>query len=224
MEEQGNAVSEADDKTADQSAKETCWSCFLRQFILSGSSIVALFALAAIIGWHARIPALFQMFPNYAPMQYNTALCFILCSVGLFAANLKLRPLSITACLLSCLITIPTLFEYILNKNILGIDQLFFKPYIATLSQHPGRMAFFTTVSFLISAAAIISSTLHKPNKSNSGIAATLGSIIIAISTVGLIGYTAGMTDAISWSQIAHFFPRHRWNRRAQICPLAAGP
>jgi hypothetical protein len=44
---------------------------------------VASFGLLVIASWYAHWRLMLQMIPNSAPMQYNTALCFVLLGIGL---------------------------------------------------------------------------------------------------------------------------------------------
>ena len=74
-----------------------------------GAILVSLFSLAAIIGWHTGQSILFQLFPQFAPMQYNTALCFVSASLALFFALKHWRPAALATAFPGLLITLLTL-------------------------------------------------------------------------------------------------------------------
>jgi hypothetical protein len=59
---------------------------------LSGAAVAA-FGLLVIASWYAQWRAILQIVPGSAPMQYNTALCFVLSGAGLFLLTTRrLRP------------------------------------------------------------------------------------------------------------------------------------
>ena len=43
--------------------------------------------LAVMIGWHLKLPLVIQIHPSFVPMQYNTALGFLLAGAGLLSAQ-----------------------------------------------------------------------------------------------------------------------------------------
>ena len=164
--------------------------------------LITVLGLSAIIGWHARIPLLFQVRPSFAPMQYNTALCFVGSGLGLLGITLRLRWLSLPAAALVCSIASLTLVQYITDRSF-GIDQFFIKPYVTTMTSHPGRMSLFTTISFLMSGLAIISAASNVGRRNLPMIGGLLSSIVLALSMLGIVGYLAGLTGAFSWTNIA---------------------
>ncbi len=175
-----------------------------RQLGLVCSILVILFGLIAIVGWYAKIPILVQVHPNFAPMQYNTALCFIGCAVGLLLATLDHRRASIVVVALTLTLSGLTLAQWLTGLNFFNLDQLFFKPYITTLAPHPGRMSMFTAISFVLSSLALLSSASQKrKKKSLSWLTGLLASLVLSISIIGMVGYSAGLTASFSWNQIA---------------------
>lgn len=191
------------DDTSDGLPPETCWSCMRRQLSLVCAILVIIFGACAIVGWHARIPLLVQVHPSFAPMQYNTALCFLGCAISLLFAIFRLRWFSLIIALLTVSLSGITLMEWILDRDFFGIDQLFFKSYITTLSPHPGRPAMFTALSFVIASLALITASASNFSRSTSWLTGVLGSLVLAVSLLGKIGYSAGLTGAFSWSEIS---------------------
>ena len=97
------------------------------------------FSVASIViyGWHGKIQALTQIDPSFAPMQYNTALGFLLCSLGLVSLILKQRIIGQTLGILVAILGGATLSQYIFDVNF-GIDNLFVDPHFLTKTTHPG--------------------------------------------------------------------------------------
>jgi len=56
---------------------------FPRQLIAGIGGVCTVPGFLVLIGWHLHLPALIQLRPTLAPMQYNTALCFIIAGVAL---------------------------------------------------------------------------------------------------------------------------------------------
>ncbi len=56
-----------------------------------GGLLSAVLGLTVLLGWHTHNITLIQVFPAFVPMQYNTALGFILCGLALLLA-LQRRP------------------------------------------------------------------------------------------------------------------------------------
>ena len=50
---------------------------------LTAGLATLLLGLLVIFGWHTGNRTLIQVFPSFVPMQYNTALGFVLCGAGL---------------------------------------------------------------------------------------------------------------------------------------------
>ncbi len=198
----GSGSTDPGNPAADSEPNPPCWSCFRRQFAVANAVLICLLSLAALIGWHSHHPELFQISRDFAPMQYNTALCFFGCGLSLLLTILGLRRSSALLAIGTLAITIPTLYQHLFNAN-LGIDQFFFKSYVTTKSPSPGRMALFTNASFILSAIALISSSLNTKGRNTSPATATVAAIIISISALGLIGYGFGLNGAFSWEKIA---------------------
>ena len=111
---------------------------------------------AGLIGWIFDIPALKSIYPDFVTMKANTAICFLLIGVSLFLLQAKWRGNKIAFRVASLcafvvfLVGFLTLLEYVFGWNF-NIDQLLFKESAtAILTSSPGRMAFNTSIIFLI--------------------------------------------------------------------------
>src|SRR3990172_5605117 len=104
----------------------------------SGASVAALGGLV-VAGWLTIAVALIQVFPGLPPMQYNTALGFMICGAAVLSAALDLRRPTALLGALAGLIGSATLFQYLFQSD-LAIDQLLVETYILTGVSNPGRM------------------------------------------------------------------------------------
>ena len=116
-----------------------------------------------LLGWAFDIGALKSVLPIWVSMKANTALCFILAGSALLltvrppaALNPKLLTLAVRLLsLLSGLIGLLTLSEYVFDSD-LGIDQWLFVESVGTAAtSHPGRMAPETALNFVLLSAAL---------------------------------------------------------------------
>ncbi len=161
----------------------------------------AVIAMLAMAGWILSIPTFIQVRPDFVPMQFNTALGFLLSSIaiaGLLIANIPITRISL---ILLALLTLGTLLQYLLNIN-LGIDELFMDAYNTTRTAYPGRMASATAICFQLIVLATLLYLEFGHGKWALLIAMCTSSIIVAISMIALVGYymelTAGYGFGIS--------------------------
>src|SRR5690349_12129240 len=86
------------------------------------ASAVSLLGLAVMLAWHAKLDRLVQLQPTFPPMQYNTALCLLLCGSGVLCLRLS-RVFTMAAAIAVIGIASATLLEFALNASF-GIDEL----------------------------------------------------------------------------------------------------
>ncbi len=196
-------------------------------FILTARSraIVAVVGLVSaalgalvLIGWHAHLIALVQMRPTLAPMQYNAALCFLLAGVGMFAVSLG--RIHFTQALAGVVIAISglTLGEYLFRANF-GIDQLFFHAYITTLTSHAGRMSPASALCLLQAGLALLLIGIRVGGKWRAPVVGSLGSIVIAIAVMAILGYAIGLPGTYGWGQ----WTRIALHTASGLCVLGIG-
>ena len=85
--------------------------------------------LIVLIGWYTNTIEFIQVLPTFVPMQYNTALGFLLAGVGLLASFKDKETLGKIIFSIVGTIGFLTLLEYLVGID-LGIDELFMKHYI----------------------------------------------------------------------------------------------
>ena len=168
----------------------------------SGASVAALGGLV-VAGWLTVAVALIQLVPGFPPMQYNTALGFMICGAALLCAALDLRRPTASLGVLAGLIGSATLFQYVFQTD-LGIDQLLVETYLLTGVSYPGRMGPNSALALALVGAALVSLAWRPVYRHWHVCPALLGSVVIALGTATLVGYAAGVPGAYGWS---HFYP-----------------
>ncbi len=158
-------------------------------------------ALLVIVGWHINSPVLIQIHPSFVPMQYNTAVCFLLCGLGGLAKFALNHRASIYFVLPATAIAVTTLFQYIFGVN-LGIDQIFMQHYIEIKTSHPGRMAPNTAVCFLLISLAVLLPQLTSVETTKYWLHAVLTMLVVALSAVAFFGYFSKIEAAYGWGNL----------------------
>lgn len=165
------------------------------------SLLSMLLGVTVLVGWYTQNTDLIQVNPAFVPMQYNTALGFLLAGSGLLATGTGRRLTALILGLLTFLIGAGTLIEYIASVD-LFIDQLFMEHYIVTETSHPGRMAPNTALCFTLSGMTIVTASRFSTAAKMPGITAILGIFISALGFVAIAGYLAGMEAAYGWGHL----------------------
>lgn len=161
----------------------------------------ALLGTAVLLGWHLNIAALIQVMPQFAPMQYNTALGFLVSGIGLFAVVKKLSHISLACGSVIVLLGGLTLLQYIFSMD-LAIDQFFMDGYINVKTSHPGRMAPNTALCFILTGITLLLFSVSKINTTNHVLIELLSLLILALSTMAFIGYLIGDEKGYSWGEL----------------------
>ncbi|HEX6434805.1 MAG TPA: PAS domain S-box protein, partial [Gemmatimonadales bacterium] len=165
--------------------------------VASGASVAALGGLV-VAGWLTVAVALIQVLPGLPPMQYNTALGFMICGAALLAAALDLgRPTALLGGLAAAL-GLATLCQYLFHAD-LGIDNLLGETYLLTGVTNPGRMAPNSALALSLVGLALLGLSSPAFSRSKHLYPALLGSIVIALGTAALVGYAAGVPGAYGW-------------------------
>jgi len=170
----------------------SCWLAHL------AGLLALLLGTLVLFGWYTHNSALIQVNPAFVPMQYNTALGFVLGGIGLLALLWSMPRLAQLAGALLLAIGTLTLFEYIFAVD-LGIDQLFMRHYIDLETSNPGRMAPNTALCFSLTAIAILA-TAFKPGKH--ALPAGLGAAVVGLGMSAFTGYLIGAENAYGWGHL----------------------
>jgi PAS domain S-box-containing protein len=171
----------------------------VRNFSAVAGILVACFGLLDIVSWYAHWRFILQMLPNTAPMQFNTALCFIASGTGLFLLATARAPIARWLCALTTGFTLLTLLEYLIGRSF-GIDELFYKPYFLQIdTTYQGRMSPLAAVCFIFINTGICWASFNKKWSQRLTAAGMTGSIVIVIAVIALSGFLFGIQSAYGW-------------------------
>jgi CHASE3 domain sensor protein len=149
-----------------------------------------------IVSWHARWTAILQIIPDFPAMQYNTALCFLLCGLSLILHTTKTAKSAPLYGGLAGIFALLTLLEYSFAVD-LRIDQLLFKPYFTNATSAPGRMSQLTAACFtVVGITFLLTGVKWKRRRPLMGV---LVCVVGVISTGSVLGYFAGVNSAFGW-------------------------
>lgn len=161
-------------------------------------SVVAFIALTVITGWYLQESLLIQISSSFVPMQFNTAICFLLAAIATISLILQKKTLSISLAIILIVLAGLTGFQYIIGQN-LGIDQLFMEAYLLVHSPNPGRMGLSTSICFVLIGISVIAEN----RTINLGIIKHLVMIVIAIALLSFIGYLGNINTAYVWGNMS---------------------
>lgn len=151
------------------------------------------------VGWLVRIDPVVQPLPGFAPMQFNTALCFALSGAALLLLGRE-RQLAAWAALVPVgVIAAVTSIQFLLDVTI-GIDQLLVDHHITTDTSHPGRMAPNTALGFLLTVIALGLHDRRVAETWRATLGVTLANVVFALGAVALIGYAGNLEAAYGWA------------------------
>jgi hypothetical protein len=154
-----------------------------------------LLGTAVLFGWYTQNQVLIQVLPHFAPMQFNTALGFLLAGLGLISFAFKRSVLPIFLGSSCSLLGVLTLTQYIFGLNF-GIDEMFMDFQVTVKTTQDGRMAPITALSFALIGLSLIigrrSRRLQVP----------LAASIIALATLALVGYLTNVEGIYGWGNL----------------------
>jgi len=154
-----------------------------------------------LVGWYTQNVTLIQVSPVFYPMQFNTALVFLLTGLGVISA-FYLNPKIVSGIGIVVLaVGSLTLAEYLLNMNF-GIDQIFMKSYIATDTLYPGRMAPNIALCFTFAGIALLISGQSTLANWAFFTVSFLGVLIVVSGVVALAGYGTGLKATSDWGDL----------------------
>jgi hypothetical protein len=157
--------------------------------------------LLVIFGWYTHNETLVQVLPTFVPMQYNTALGFVLCGGGLILLGLGRRRAATVTGYLAVAVGSLTLVEYIFQVN-LGIDELFMEHDITVATSNPGRMAPNTAICFTLMGLGIALHPKSWSQSTRSLVKVILGSLAFGLAIVALSGYFTRLETAYGWGNL----------------------
>jgi PAS domain S-box-containing protein len=161
---------------------------------------VILLGVTVLVGWHTGSTRLVQLHPAFAPMKYNSALCFVCSGGALLAIRRRARGVAVLLGGVVALTGLLTLAQYVFNADF-GIDELLFRSYISTQTTYPGRMSPVAALGFsMVGVASVFAATRSTRYRLVAGL---LSSLIIALSSMALLGYATGLTGTYGWGLLS---------------------
>lgn len=174
----------------------------IKVIVLTCGGISTLLGLAVLTGWHTGNEWLIQVHTFFVPMQYNTALGFLCCGIGILGHHYHLKFFGALSGSIAGLIGLLSLFEYVAQADI-GLDALFMKNYMTV--ETPGRMAPNTALSFFLSSVGLWLLYGQVRHKQAGGV---MGSLVFGLGLTALVGYLVGYETASGWGNLTHM-PLH---------------
>ena len=147
--------------------------------------------VSVMIGWHVGWPAPVFLIPGTIPMNYNTALCFLLLGAGSYALatgrfHRFLAPAVGAALVLLSLLAI---LQSATGQSF-GLD--LFSPWPSEPDGVPGRMPLPTAVSFLGSGGALLAVTRRRKSPVWFAVAQT---VVLGLGLISTSAYLVGLTN-----------------------------
>jgi PAS domain S-box-containing protein len=185
----------------DNSGSVKASSLLLRTVVIISGVFSLLLGTLVLIGWYTGITSFIQVLPSFVPMQYNTALGFLLCGSALLFITQERRTLAQVCGGIAAVIGVLTLGQYIFGFD-LGIDQLLMKHYVLVETSHPGRMAPNTALCFFLTGTGVLVIGKRTHFRWRPLLIGILGSVIVALGAVAFFGYLSSVKAAYGWGNL----------------------
>ncbi len=175
--------------------------------VLAASSFVTVLGSLVLVAWHLRILSLIRILPNDSVVVYNTALCFLLMGIGLYAVAAKRLWLATVSGSISLVISLLTLSEYLFGLD-LGIDQALMINYVEGRATFPGRMALTTTIGFMLSGISILLMSRDALGTAVSlrrtDVIGLAGTIVVVLGVMTILLFLTGMEVFYGLGRVDH--------------------
>ncbi len=158
--------------------------------------ITVFMALVVMGGWFARNGAVVQIYHEFAPMQFNTALGFLWVGLALCVIHRPWRRFHTLLGVALIVLGLASVSQYLFHID-WGIDTLIVEPFTTVRTSHPGRMAPNTAVCFVLSGLALLCVGARRFDG-----AACIGTVITALGLVSIFGYLSGVDSAYGWGDL----------------------
>ncbi|GMR19448.1 MAG: hypothetical protein BMS9Abin36_0043 [Gammaproteobacteria bacterium] len=161
--------------------------------------LVILLGGVVMMGWFMDSTTLVQLRPQLVPMQFNSALGFVLCGAGLLSLLYHRSRLAMGCGGLSAGLALVVLLQYPFGADF-GIDRLLFEPDITTKTAAPGRMAPGTALAHLMSGLVLLALAARWWPRLYLLMARVFGMGVFALGLGNLLGYAVGGETPYGWS------------------------
>jgi PAS domain S-box-containing protein len=196
---------------------------FISSFVLSAGFVTVFFGLLVLLGRVTGISSLIMLFPNTAPIQFNTALAIAFSGVALILAQRGHRKHSAFFGGLVAAIGAVTIVEYFLG-TFSGIDQFFVRPFLSAASPYPGRMAPDTALCFFSIGSAVLILNSRVISRFSGLFASIFGLVVIFVSGMAIRSHLLSASAAVSDLHTAYTWGSHnRMTVQGAVQILIAG-
>lgn len=159
---------------------------------------VAMIATTVISGWYLQKSILIQISDNFVPMQFNTAICFLLSALATIFLILQKKKLSILLAIALLILAGLSGVQYLIGQDF-GIDQIFMDAYLLVHTTYPGRMGISTSICFALVGIIVISQN----RANNLWFINHSVMVVIAIALLSFIGYLGNINTAYVWGNMS---------------------
>jgi PAS domain S-box-containing protein len=154
---------------------------------------------AVLVGWFLDVQALKAPLPGLPSMKANTALAFILTSLGILLHGHPRRWPGVAAAFGAGLIGALTLAEYLFGVG-LGIDEALVRDDLGAIATAaPGRMSVLTAFCFVLVSSGLLAARGHGSGMVREGLAAG----VVFVATFVLGSYAYGAVVISGYTQVA---------------------
>jgi signal transduction histidine kinase len=164
---------------------------------LSAVSVAAMSA-GVLTGWLIGSAPLVQWHGQWAPVQFNTALCFLFAATALLLIDRTPR-LAAAAAAAIFLLGAATTVEYLFSSD-LGVDRLFVEPFVLEQTSRPGRMAPNTAFAFCLVGLALAIIAIARLMQRFLPAAWSVSVLTALVGAISAAAYVAGTPAATGWT------------------------
>ena len=172
-----------------------------------GTALVALAGILpaglgamALAGWYGHDLVLLRVDEGWSPIVYNEALDLALVGLALLALAAGWRRWALPAAVYAIAIGALSCAEAVTGRS-LGIDQLFMHAWVAASGHAPGRMAPNAALGSVLAGTALVVAS-RGPGPRRAAVVGSAGALVLAIGSVGVFGYAAGVPSAYGWGHL----------------------
>lgn len=151
-------------------------------------AVTSLISALILLAWFVQWDRLITVLPESVPMQFNTALLFVMCGIDLsFRSEYRRNHRALPSLVL--VLAVVTLGQDFSRLDY-GLDSVFIDSHIDTMTPNPGRMAPGTAICF---AAFALNRFRPKSDYAVTG---------LIISLFAVLGYAFGVPQFYHWSPL----------------------
>ena len=182
----------------------------------ASAAAVGVTSVAFLLGWYAQVPSMVRLRPDFAPVLFNTALCFLLAAGALVALTEQRSRVAIALATTILLITGTTLLQY-LTPWPFGVDELMWHVGVSRQAMTPftdaargtsGRMAPNSALGCMLLALGLLTIAAGRMNRSRLVVGGFCAVVAASVGAVSLSGYLIGIPTAYGWGSFNRMAPQ----------------